>query len=83
MLEFVKKCPEELIKCTIWGSDFFTRNGSITHKKNYRHIPSGILRPIDIIKQSNFISIEEIRAKYGTCDEEQYISLETPSQDII
>ena len=79
MLELIYQHPEEIINCTIWGSDLFTRNQSLTNRRQFRGIPDNITFPSDILKNSNlgleFLSLEECTSKFGPCNEDEYLSL--------
>ena len=78
MLELVKKYPEEIINCNIWGSDLFTRNNSILLRKHFPNIPHIIKTPSDILKKckqgSEFINIDEFISRYGYIDNDSFIS---------
>ena len=69
MLELVKQYPEEIINCTIWGSDWFTRNQTLTYRKHFVGLPSQIDSPGDLMKRIDigvdFITYEECVDRYG------------------
>ena len=79
MLELVKRHPEEILNCTIWGSDMFTRNQSLTNKRHFPGISNKIQFPTDILKDTGmgleFISEAEYELIYGHCNVNEYISL--------
>ena len=79
MRELLTQYPETIIKCTLWGSDAFTRNGNLCFKRNFPIIGQYILSPMDIIKIDNgetkFITSGEFQNKYANFDENEYLSL--------
>ena len=79
MLELVKQYPEEIINCTIWGSDWFTRNRTLTYRKHFVGLPSQIDSPGDLMKRIDigvdFITYEECVDRYGQCDPDIFLSM--------
>ena len=78
MLELISKYPEETLKCTIWGSDIFTRNQALVTPRNFPSLPMSIRAPIDILKTTetgmNFYTYEECIGRYGLVDKDEFIS---------
>ena len=78
MLELIGKYPEEILKCTIWGSDFFTRNQALVTPGNFPSLSKSIRAPIDILKTTdtgmNFYTYDEYIGQYGNVDKDEFIS---------
>ena len=79
MREKIKYTPEDMLFCSLWGSEWFTKNGSVLKRGAFRSLSQEIKMPVDIMvyrdNRTHFLNYEELVNKYGYCNENDYISL--------
>ena len=79
MRDLISQSPEKIIKCVIWGSDFFSRNGNLCKIRQFPTIGLHIQYPMDIIVVDEgvgrYLTNIEFQQRYGCLNEIEYTSI--------